>query len=606
MPSTSGLGSSFGKPIIGKEGKPTRIGLNVDGFDMIDTIQTIKEATLAGVKKETDTIANNKSVVIPAISTLQAQVQTFHDDAIALGNYLGTDPSIANTFQVVLPTISTTGTVNSTACVGVTVDSTVAKATNTPLAIRITQLASYDSRISTATIAPVVTDAATTELGLAGTFTINGGSTVTIATTDTLNTVIATINSSNSSVNARYIYNQADASFKLILEGTTLATSLTFTDTNGLLATNFNIDVTSLTDNNSLKAIVEYDVKNVIGGNTVIATQTYLYDTNVATDLSPGVTINLLNTTTNSVGGSDTLNINFSNNITAVYNQIVSFFSNYNKLKEVLNRNTLPDVDGAPLDPTATMFNSPLIRALNQQIDAIANIALVGAGAGDYSAWTDIGILIDQNATGFEINTYVLDSPTLLSALTTNFETVKKLFGNYTIVSNSNFRVFDLGNNLSSTVAGQPITITYSNTGGVFSARFVCGTEDTGVIAQTGTGILMGPVGSVFEGISIAYGGVAIADGSSKVFTLTATQGTAVQTTTNLDQTLDNTSGYFVGELQRIQDKNAIYQEKITRVKERAERIEKKMLVQSSRLDAERTKYAKFTQMLDNMFESNR
>lgn len=296
---------------------------------------------------------------------------------------------------------------------------------------------------------------------------------------------------------------------------------------------------------------------DTIDGANGVVTKTYSFNTNTVTGLIPGVTLNLLSTTLNSSSTYDTLHISISENTSEARDQILAFFNDYNNVRETLNRNTLTDDEDDPLDPKATMVGSPLIRNLTAQLNAIANFVLVGAGNGDYRTWQDIGIVKNETATDFDTGKYTLpDKSILLSAINTNFEKVKKLFGNYPVVSNNDFSVSDLGTSLDSSIAGQPITITYSRTRSSYYARFVCGGTDTGNILQANQYNLVGPDDTVFSGITIGYSGTSLGDGDSRTFTLTATQGLADKVAKLFDQTLDSSAGDFTTELARIKQKN--------------------------------------------------
>lgn len=605
MPGSINMGKAIIDPTSGK----VRIGRKIDGFDALEVGQQLKEAKLAGIAHQKETIERNKTVIVPAIHALQTQVQTLHDDAVTLSNYLGALSTTSNAFKDLQSSVVKTGDFSQNSYVNVSIDNTVAEATTSAIAIRIRQLASVDSRITnTATV--VKSDGTTPPasaddpLGIAGSFTINGGSTITITATDTLNTIIAAINNSSSNVQASYTQNGTN--YYLILNGTNLATALTFVDGGNLLSTYFGINTTIPTDITLLQAQIQSDT---IDGANGVVTKTYSFNTNTVTGLIPGVTLNLLSTTLNSSGTYDTLNISISENTSGVRDQILAFFNNYNDIRETLNRNTLTDSEGDPLDPKATMVGSPLIRNLTAQLNAIANFVLVGAGNDDYRIWQDIGIIKNETATDFDMGKYTLpDKNILLSALNTNFEKVKKLFGNYPVVSNSDFSVSDLGPSLDSSIAGKSIRIVYNRLGSSYYASFVC--DDAGIgtgdILMDNQYNLVGPAGTVFSGITIGYSGADLGDGDSRTFTLTATQGLADRIAKLFDQTLDRNAGDFTAELARIKQKNDSLKAKIEKTEKEAGKIEKKWTAQAARLEATCARYTQFSRQLSNMFNDNK
>jgi flagellar hook-associated protein 2 len=597
----------MGKAIVDPTGKkPVRMGRKIDGFDPLEVAEQLKAATMGKVKKQSEVIEKNKAVVIPAISDLQVKIQALRSEAVALSNYLGVVSTTPNAFKDLQSTVVKSGEYTQSSYVDVTIDNTVAKATTNSMAIRIKQLAIVDSRVSSGYIknqaATEITDA-TAALNLTGTFIINGV-TITVAATESLNDIVSNINNAQASVQAQVIQDGSTSKFNLILNGTALATALTFTDTSGLLATNFGINVTTLTDLNTLRAKIEYDVKS---GEDGLVTKTYYFGSNTVTGLIPGVTLKLLSTTLNSSATYDNLNISLTENSKVVVDKIVSLFKQYNDLRELLNRNLMVDSEGNPLDPEASMLRSPLVKRLSEQLDTIFNATLAGGASGDYFSWQDIGIEDDEAATGFQTGTYaIIDSNKLLSAVTNNFQKVKKLFGNYPTVSNTDFRVWDLGPSLSDSIAGETITITFKRTGDDYYAKFVCGATDTGDVLQTSAYRLEGPADTVFENISIGYSGSPLTDGQSKVFTLVATQGIADKITKKLDSILNKTTGDFASEFRRVQQLNEKLKGQVERVEKEAERIDKKWTAQAALLNAQRTKYEQFSRQLDIMFNNNK
>ena len=603
--------NAMGKALIDPSGK-VHIGRNIDGFDSIDIARQLKEAKLAGVKKQTESIDRNKTVVIPAVHALQAQVQSLHDDAVALSNYLGALPTAPNVFNDLQATVVKSGEV-TTSYINVTFDSAVASVTTNAVAVQIQQLACVDSRITDDTILTTgivdntstpVTDP-TAALGITGNIYINGIA-IGVAPTDSISLIVSNINNSQAGVQTSIM--PFGANFNLILNGNVVGTPLTFlgplSETSTILSTNFGIDTTTPTITANLQAKLTYVVNDGVRGPV---SQNYTSNTNIVTGLIPGVTLNLLSTTLNSSNTYDTLNISLSENTSGARDQILAFFNGYNSVQETLNRNTLVDDEGDPLDPNATMVGSPLIRSLSTQLSAISSFVLAGAGSGDYMSWQDIGIVKNETATDFDAGKYVLpDKNVLLSAISTNFKKIKKLFGDYPIVSNSNFDVSDLGPSLDSSIAGQPITIIYSRTGTSYFAEFACGGTDTGPVLQTDQYNLIGPVGTVFSGITIGYSGVDINDGASITFTLTATQGLADRVAKLFDQTLDSSAGDFATESALIKKKNDKLREKIEKAEKEAEKIEKKWIAQAVHLDAARAKYDQFSRQLDNMFNYNK
>lgn len=599
--------STVGKAVIDPKGhKAPRVGRSYGGVDMVDMGAQIKAATLSSVQKQSDDLERNKAVVLPAITTLQAKLQSLRADAVALSNSLGSMTGVSNTFKDLQSSVVKSGEFSTANYVDVTIDNTVAEATTNAIAIRVTQLAVVDSRITnSATIlkadgsSPITS--ADDALGIAGSFTINGGSTITVSATDTLHSIVSSINNSNSNVHASY--SQNGSNYYLTLNGSNIATVLTFVDDGNLLQNHFGINTTTPTDLSRLQAQIQCDV--IDGANGVI-TKTYSFNNNVVANLIPGVTLKLLSTTKNSAGGYDNLNISISHNTEKTCDGIVTFFQHYNEIQEIINRNLMMDDEGNPLDPEASMIRSPLIKKLREQLAAISNFSVLGASASDYRTCADIGIVRDETATGFQTGTFTVpDAQKVLAAINNNFEKVKRLFGNYPTVSNTNFSVSDLGPTIDPIIAGRPISVTYSNIGGSYYARFTCGSHDTGNILQTSSTRLAGQKGSVFQNIAIDYQGAPISPGNSTTFTMTATQGLAATSATTLKQTLDSETGDFAVEVKRVKQANDKLKDKVKAVEKRAERDEKIWMAKAARVDATRAYYENFSKQLEGMFNNN-
>ena len=72
--------STVGKAVIDPKGhKAPRVGRSYGGVDMVDMGAQIKAATLSSVKKQSDALEKNKAVVLPAITTLQAKLQSLRE-----------------------------------------------------------------------------------------------------------------------------------------------------------------------------------------------------------------------------------------------------------------------------------------------------------------------------------------------------------------------------------------------------------------------------------------------------------------------------------------------------------------------------------------------
>lgn len=598
------MSNGYGAALIGESSKEpaVRLGRKIDEFDITSTIKAVKDAAKAATQSQSDRINRNEAVVLPAVTKLEQALKELEEHALSLSNdnsaMSGT--SVQNAFKDLQVSLSMANGLDPSQYITISVDNSKAQAI-APQAIRVVKIAQADQRVSSATIqnslAANITDL-TSAMGVSGSFTINGVA-ISIAATDSVNDVIRLINSANANVKASCISD--DGNFYLRLVHSELATVFNFTDPNGILANNFGIDVDTTTNVQNLQAQVAIDFNNSTGA---VETKTMYYNSNVIDDLIAGTTLNLKNVT-----GSDSIYVGLSENTKGAFDKIVAFFQQYNNIKAIINRNTLRDKNGDLLDKEATMGGSPLIQHLSTKLEMLFSMVPVNSADNDYAAWKDLGVTkVFQGKDVFAGGTYTIDAAKLGKAIASNFRGVEKLFASYSTSSNSNFVVSnDSNTNISTVIANKPITVIYSVTVDGCIARLQYSdsdfAEDTDFFILDNSSQIVGPVGSVFEGITITAQ-QQLAVGASVSFTVKASQGLTVGIKKGLSQVLDKNTGEFQSEVERIKHQNENLQKQVDTAAEKAKNIEKQWNANTARLYMERMKYENFSKFLDNTYKA--
>lgn len=592
------MADGYGSALVGEQGKPPiRLGRKIDEFDLVGTIKTMRDAAEASTKKQADKIERNEEVTIPAISQLEQSIAEIQKYAASLSNDFETSTTY-NVFKDFQISSSMQGGLDSSQYVDISVDNSLAQSIPSQ-AIRILKIARFDERVSSATITnstAVAITSETEELGIIGSFSINGGDTITISETDTLVSVVNAINSSSSDVTARYI--QDNSKFYLVLSHSQLSTPFTFTDTDNILANRFGIDVSSPVDAQNLQAQVAVDFTTSTG---VVETKTMYYSANKVSNLIPGVTLTLKNVT-----GADNVYVSLTENKKAIFDSIITLFKQYNQIRETINRNMMRDESGNLLDKEAKIPDSPLILRLSNKLDSIFNATFVNPGEGDYLSWKDIGVTKTfKESDGFLKGTYTVDAAKLENSIASNLNGIKKLFGNYFESSNQNFSAITT-KTISPVVSNKNISVSYTATADGSMARLLYHNDDYSVYEDTGYFLIsasqqiIGPAGSVFEGLSIfAKNPVAIGDEIN--FTIQVSQGLALSIKQKTGEVVNKQNGEFRAEFERIKDQNKGLQKQISAAKEKVDRLEKKYNSNTARLYSERSRYLQFSKFLDRL-----
>lgn len=382
-----------------------------------------------------------------------------------------------------------------------------------------------------------------------GTLVINNQS-VTLTESMTLNQLIAAINeTSHIGVTASLQQDGTTNNYYMQLTATTQGvpiemngiqgTDSTLTGTNGLMVPSSN---TSL---DSLVAKFTFDGVNMTRNENII------------TNLLPGVTITL-----NTVSTQNTI-FAIEYNQQGAFSALSDFVDAYNDLVRALHVHKQTNIDNKPLDD-AILYGNTIILQMERILMHVLDGPILGNTATDssYFSLANIGITSyksnDPKDLGID-RLLKIDTEQLISSITKNHQSIIQLLGNFSSSSNPGFMVYDMSNQLSTTILGKPITVDYrylgatstdetfasnfsvpqpsatlskiaagqtvtlsymQNSDGTFSASlYGIQNQQTVTVNNIVDGIITFPQGSIFDGLAINFIGQTPPDQNTPIVT---------------------------------------------------------------------------------------
>ena len=217
------------------------------------------------------------------------------------------------------------------------------------------------------------------------------------STNDTISGLAASINAANAGVTASVINGSGGAQLSITSNTSGAAGAVT-------------IDASSLTDSTTSSGVTfsvgqpGQDAEMVVDGIPASSSS------NTVSNVLPGVTFQLLNTSTTPV------QVQITNNTSSVATAVSTFVTDYNAVVKALNTQEGNDASGNP-EP---LYGNPLIATIQSQLDS-AVAASTGSGSS----------AIDLSTAGISINndgTLSLDTDTLNTALNANYSGIVGLF----------------------------------------------------------------------------------------------------------------------------------------------------------------------------------
>ncbi len=246
--------------------------------------------------------------------------------------------------------------------------------------------------------------------------------------------------------------------------------------------------------------------------------------TNDISDIIDGVTLHLTQSDPNT---SITLQIN--NDTTSIQNAIQTFTQAYNAWRSFVAQNQATQTDGTAASG-ATLFGDSTLRSISTQIDSALTSYIGGISLGA------IGITLNAD------NNLQIDSGSLSTALTNNFDQVRQLFEYTASASSPDLTLTNHGN--STYVGTFTMNVTTDSNGNVTGATATDGLGNTVPLIYNGN-VISGPTGSAYAGLQFNFTG-----SSSESITVNTSQGLADQ----IYQLSANASNTTSGSVQTIVD----------------------------------------------------
>jgi flagellar hook-associated protein 2 len=395
------------------------------------------------------------------------------------------------------------------------------------------------------------------DLGQTGTFSIglDGATAASINVTAdmSLQEIASAINAQRATTKvSATVLKVSENDYQLVLTGTATAKDIQITDTSGGVMQSIGVidgGGAFLDEIDEAKqAILEVD------GITITR------DSNTITDLIDGVTLTLK--------GEDvgtTINLEITNDSSAVADTISAFVDAYNAFRDFVVRNQSVGEGGAVAED-AVLHGDTIMNTLNLSLQGL--FATNVNSTGSINTLRDIGISLTDD------NHLQIDAEALSDALANDYQGVRDLFESRYTSGDSNFTLL---NNTSSNVFG-PLNFSVTHDGTNITDVTVNG--QSGMFDIAG-GSIVGKAGTAYEGLRFAYIGT-----TSSTFTFNLTQGIGDLLSNSINKYTDAVNGMITEEQSRILDTNETLSQQATRIRERAEDYRASLINRYAQMEA--------------------
>jgi len=401
----------------------------------------------------------------------------------------------------------------------------------------------------------------TAALGLTGTFSLSLGDAasvdINVTSTMSLQDVAKAINNASASTGVKAtVINTSDASFSLVLTGTSTGESINFLQAAG----DDVMQSIGMTDTSgAFRNVVQESqtAQIVLDGVTVTS------KTNTISNVLDGVSFTLYKA---DPGVSMALEVghNYSDTKTA----ITDFVDAYNNLRDFIIQNQVVSTDGTVSDDAVLFGDSALVAMSSQVSDILASTF------GNDSAITnlaDIGIEFDDDN-----KLTITDEDKLNTALLDSYESIQALFQTSTSIDNDNLALIRNTSSIDSLNA--TFNITMDASGGIASVDV---DGDTSLFDVSGTRIT-GKAGTVYAGLTFAYVGT-----ESTSITVNITQGLADRLYNAVDGYTNTVTGTVQTTISNIEDTNTQLDTEAARIRERADSFREKEVERYARMETD-------------------
>jgi flagellar hook-associated protein 2 len=502
---------------VSTSGSSTYVTSTASGLDT----DAIIDAAVAQKTARADTIdakVTANKTKISSYQSLQTLLQAVTDSMSNLASAAYSSISTTtNAFDEKQAYLTASDGSDATDILAVSADS---DATASSYAISVSQLAKAQK------VASAMQTSSSTALNLAGVMSIGAADgtavDITVTATMTLADLSTAINAqtSTSGVSATVISTSTGA--RLVLSTTDTNQAITVSSTSG---DDIGVGI-GLTDStgaftNELQAAQPSII--TVDGLTVTS------DSNELTDVVPGLSISLLQTTTT----DQSITLDIEANYDDIKTAITDFITAYNSLRDFVTTNQTVGSDGTVSDD-AVLFADSILRDVNRQLSAVLSDTPASAGD-DVTDLSDLGITFDSD------NQLELSSETTLdNLLLTNMSAVSKFFESSYTTDNSGLKMLK-----NSTSLSLDFSLDVTATDGAISSVSVNG--DSSLFTVTGS-LITGAKGSIYEGLSFA-----LAPATTGSISVQIEQGFANKITNLLDSYANTSSGTIQNQISSLE-----------------------------------------------------
>lgn len=552
-------------------------GLNTQALlDSLTAVQTKQVTTL----QDTITVNNSQS---SALTSLKQTLTALQSAITPISSPNGLDTT-NNLFAVRSSDITS----NTSQAASNYLTATVASGTTTGTYTisDISQLATYANQETNEFTLASATDSVVPASPAAGFFKagtiVVRGKNVTVSTGDSLATIAQSFNnvSSDTGISAS-VLQTAPGKYKLIFQSTATG------QVNDFDMTNVSTTVTSDPDGvlTGLTFHKNEDGKNAeFKLNNVAITRT----SNTVSDLITGVTLNLLQDTTATVGASFTLQVQPDvSSITAGINNFATAYNNF--LYFYSQQTQIDSTTGAPAK-TAVLYSDTTLRSIYDSVTGIASSLVKGLADGKPQTLADIGIAFTDFAGNSTVpatsNILSVDSSTLQSKLLSDFSDVANVLGDSFTSSSSKLSLYK--GPTSTTINDFTIDAITSTPTPTFTLNYTDANNDPQTVTLKSTSVFGGgyslsaPSDSIFAGMTLLYTGTGDVTG----ITGTVVQGLLASMNSQLNSALKTSTGLIATDQQAIVDKNTTVQKQIDTVNDKLTTLRTSLTQRFSALEA--------------------
>ncbi|MDD3021063.1 MAG: flagellar filament capping protein FliD [Alphaproteobacteria bacterium] len=333
--------------------------------------------------------------------------------------------------------------------------------------------------------------------------------------------------------------------------------------------TNKQIQVSNISGNDVLQNLGVLDgggsfvdeLQPAQGAILVVDNVTINRDDNDFSDVIDGININVLNQEPGT-----TLQLQVTNDTTAVKDQILNLVDSYNALRDfILTQQTVTDGE---ISEDSVLFGDSILKTMGSSLQSLIG-GSYGAGGGNVETLAEIGITVGSDGK------LTVDEVALDEMLLTNFDQVRNIFETTASVDNTEARI--IANTSQTKEFSFALDVTYS--GGAITDVSVGG--DNTLFEISGS-LIKGKAGTAYEGLSFAYVGT-----TSTTINVNISQGLADLMNSTLESYTSVTSGVIQNQKISLDEQNTTLQARADRVLERADDFRNKLIDKYAKFEAQ-------------------